>query len=119
MLPLRLEELDGNYVICRGPEVLALDTRDNIDTWLGAHDDLITLPNNLKFEAMDSDKRYQWPGPIESMRRRYLIKVNDARTDELRGVVLTPYADAGNEGAAFRTAFPKNAEESYPSNWKN
>ena len=59
-LPLRLEELAGNFIICRGPEVLALDTRDNIDTWLGAQDDLITLPDNIKFETMDPERRYQW-----------------------------------------------------------
>jgi hypothetical protein len=116
-LPLRLEELAGNYVICRGPEVLALDTRDNIDTWLGAQDDLISLPEEMKFIPIDPNKRYQWPGPTKSDRRRYLVKVNDGRTDELREVILTPYADAGNEGAAFRTAFPKHAEENYPSDW--
>jgi DUF1680 family protein len=117
-LPIRLEELAGNYVICRGPEVLALDTRDNIDTWLGAQDDLITLPDGINFQPLDQNKRYQWPGPVNSKRRRYLVKVNDARTDELREVILTPYADAGNEGAAFRTAFPKNSIGDYPSDWK-
>jgi DUF1680 family protein len=117
-LPLRLEELAGNYVICRGPEVLALDTRDNIDTWLGGNDDLITLPNEMDFLPLDPGKRYQWPGPVNSKRRRYIVKVNDARTDELREVILTPYADAGNEGAAFRTAFPKDTESNYPSDWK-
>jgi hypothetical protein len=117
-LPLRVEKLADNYVICRGPEVLSLDTRDNIDTWLGAHDDLISLPEGIEFLPLESGKRYQWPGPVSAKRRRYLVKVNDARTDELRAVVLTPYADAGNEGAAFRTAFPRDAESNYPSNWK-
>jgi len=106
-MPLELDELDGNYVIRRGPEVLAIDTRDNIDTWLGARDDLITLPHGMTFLPLEPGKRYQWAGPVSATRRRYLVKVNDARTDELRSVVLTPYADAGNEGAAFRTAFPK------------
>jgi uncharacterized protein len=117
-LALRVEKLADNYVICRGPEVLALDTRDNIDTWLGAHDDLISLPESIEFLPLEPGKRYQWPGPISAKRRRYLVKVNDARTDELRAVVLTPYADAGNEGAAFRTAFPRDAESNYPSSWK-
>ena len=71
----------------------------------------------MKFLPMEDGKRYQWPGPVKSKRRRYLVKVNDGRTAELRGVVLTPYADAGNEGAAFRTVFPKDKESIYPSEW--
>jgi DUF1680 family protein len=47
-VPLILENLVGdNLVIRRGPEVLSLDTRDNIDTWLGAADDLITIPDGI------------------------------------------------------------------------
>jgi hypothetical protein len=96
-----LKELEkDNCVMCRGPEVLSLDTRDNIDTWLGAQDDLITIPEGICILPLENG------GPVSGERRRYLVKVNDARTDELRAVVLTPYADAGNEGAAFRTVFP-------------
>jgi hypothetical protein len=39
------------------------------------------------------------------------VYLDDKRTSELRGVVLTPYADAGNEGAAFRTVFPQVKKE--------
>jgi hypothetical protein len=39
------------------------------------------------------------------------MNLNDARTSEPRGVILTPYADAGNEGAAFRTVFPLAEKE--------
>jgi len=116
-LELELDALDEAFVMRRGPEVLALDTRDNIDTWLGKEDELITLPRGIRLLPFDESKRYQWAGPLTGERRRYFVKVSDARTDDLRGVVLTPYADAGNDGAAFRTAFPKDAESSYPGNW--
>lgn len=118
-MTLEMKKLDEGYVMLRGPEVLSLDTRDNIDTWLGRNDDLITLPAGISLLPLEPGKRFQWAGPVSSGdRRRYMVEVNDARTDELRGVVLTPYADAGNEGAAFRTAFPREAASSYPSSWK-
>jgi DUF1680 family protein len=107
-IPLVLEQLSGDdYVIRRGPEVLSIDVRDNIDTWLG-QDDLISIPEDIALQQIDSYQKYQWAGPTDSngSRRRYLVNLNDARTSELRGVIFTPYADAGNEGAAFRTVFP-------------
>ena len=113
-IPLTLENLEGNnYAMRRGPEVLSIDARDNIDTWLGAHDDLISIPEEIALLPIDSGRRYQWAGPTDTRgsRRRYLVNLNDARTSEPRGVILTPYADAGNEGAAFRTVFPLAEEE--------
>ncbi len=107
-IPLLLEQMNKQgYVIRRGPEVLSIDIRDNIDTWLGG-DDLISIPPGISFEASDSFESYNWPGPRQDNdnRRSYRVEVQDARTDELRSVILTPYADAGNEGAAFRTVFP-------------
>jgi len=118
-LPLLLEKFKGtDYVMRRGPEVLSIDARDNIDTWLGAHDDLVSIPDDIAFLPLDSNQRYQWAGPVNiSNRRRYLVKLNDERTSELRGFILTPYADAGNENAAFRTVFPRDAESHYPGDW--
>lgn len=107
-IPLILEPLTSEgYVICRGPEVLSIDIRDNIDTWLG-RDDLISIPSEISFKETESFEPYGWPGPQKAdiSRRRYRVEVQDARTDEPRSVILTPYADAGNEGAAFRTVFP-------------
>jgi DUF1680 family protein len=107
-IPLFLDKFEGNdYVIRRGPEVLSVDIRDNIDTWLG-EDDLITIPKDIQLEQIKSYSKHQWPGPTDSngSRRRYGVSLNDARTSEPRSVILTPYADAGNEGAAFRTVFP-------------
>jgi len=101
-IPLALEQLSGdNYVMRRGPEVLSIDVRDNIDTWLGAQDDLITIPADIVLEQIKSYRKYQWAGPTDSngSRRRYLVNLNDARKSEPRGMILTPYADAGNEGA--------------------
>jgi len=108
-IPLVLEKLEGdNYVMRRGPEILSIDARDNIDTWLGAQDDLISIPEGIALQPVDPSRRYQWAGPTDSRgtRRRYLVNLNDERTSEPRGLILTPYADAGNEGAAFRTVFP-------------
>jgi DUF1680 family protein len=111
-IPLFLEQLsEDNYVIHRGPEVLAIDVRDNIDTWLG-QDELVSIPDEVVLLPINPESRWQWAGPVESddERRRYRVKLDDARTSELRGVILTPYADAGNDGAAFRTAFPLTRE---------
>jgi len=113
-IPLALERLSGNnYVIRRGPEVLSIDARDNIDTWLGAQDDLISLPEHIALEPVDCYQKHQWPGPLNPNdgRRRYGVKLHDARTSELRSMILTPYADAGNEGAALRTVFPLAEED--------
>jgi len=107
-IPLVLEQFVGNdYVLRRGPEILVIDVRDNIDTWLGV-DDLISLPPDITILDFDSLEGYEWPGPSDNdgSRRRYPVNVEDARTAEPRSVILTPYADAGNEGAAFRTVFP-------------
>jgi DUF1680 family protein len=120
-IPLMLDHLSGDdYVMRRGPEILSIDVRDNIETWLGAHDDLITIPANIVLEPIKSYHKHQWPGPINSntSRRRYLVYLNDDRKSDPRGMILTPYADAGNEGAAFRTVFPlsKEAQASEASN---
>jgi len=113
-IPLMLKKFEGNnYVIQRGPEVLAVDARDNIDTWLGAEDDLVSIPKQIEILPVDADKRYSWVGPADKTdnRRRYRIKLNDERCDDPRDFILTPYADAGNSGAAFRTVFPMEGEE--------
>ena len=108
-IPLMLDHLsEDDYALRRGPEVLSVDVRDNIETWLGAQDDLITIPGEIALKPISSYQRHQWPGPADSdsSRRRYRVGLNDGRTSELRDIILTPYADAGNEGAAFRTVFP-------------
>jgi DUF1680 family protein len=112
-IPLTRDQLAGNdYAIRRGPEILAIDMRDNIDTWLG-QDDLISLPEKIVLQETASFQNYQWPGPADTddSRRRYRIKVEDKRTSEQRSVIWTPYADAGNDGGAFRTIFPLDKEE--------
>jgi len=112
-ISLALVQFAGeDYAIQRGPEILAIDIRDNIDTWLG-QDDLISLPEKISIEDTESFEKYRWPGPADTddTRRRYCIKVEDKRTSEQRNVIWTPYADAGNNGAAFRTVFPLASEE--------
>jgi hypothetical protein len=84
--------LDAHYgIIVRGPEVLAVDQRDNPALDL----DLIRLREQIILRSI---------GPVNG-RRRYQGEVTvDSRPVQ---VVLTPYADCGGDGARFRTAFPK------------
>ncbi|MHC4455766.1 MAG: hypothetical protein ACYS0I_01560 [Planctomycetota bacterium] len=81
----------------RGPEVLAIDVRDNIETAL----DWISFPEEVMPQPIDSD----------GSRRRYRADLEYVSSGEPRGLVFTPYADAGNEGAAFRTVFPLAKKE--------
>jgi len=77
--------------IQRGPEVLALDSRDNADLDLAA----VTWPARPQLEPLL---------PTAEGRSRYRLQalVNKAP----RAVVLTPLADAGNDGASYRTICP-------------
>jgi hypothetical protein len=87
--PLRSE----GVAVVRGPEVMSLDSRDNPD--LGV--DTVSLPGNVQLRSVE---------PVEG-RRRYAATV--LVRGEPHEVVFTPFADAGNGGATFRTVFP-NAE---------
>ena len=91
-MPVVLDEIAGGYVVRRGPEVLAIDARDGSGIDLEA----VKLPDQVMLEPTDSD----------GARRRYRAKVVHKDMLEPQAVVFTPYADAGNEGARFRTAFP-------------
>jgi DUF1680 family protein len=83
--PLR----DCGVVVIRGPEVLAVDSRDNPRVDL----DKINIPSGVCLNAV----------PSEESRRRYVGRVrHDGR---IADVVFTPYADAGN-GGRYRTVFP-------------
>ena len=79
------------------PAVIPIDVRDNIETSLGW----------ISFLEEFS------PRPIESdgSRRRYSADFNYVSSGEPRSLIFTPYADAGNEGAAFRTVFPLAQKE--------
>jgi len=112
-IPFWLEKFaGGGCVMRRGPEIMSVDVRDNIDTWLG-QDDLISIPEGVALLPIDPKHRYQWAGPVNSSvhRRKYCVRLDDKRTSEPRNVILTPYADAGNEGAAFRTVFLLTKDE--------
>jgi DUF1680 family protein len=84
--------LGAHYgIVARGPEVLAVDQKDNPALDL----DRITLPEQIIVNSI---------GPVNG-RRRYQGKVAvDGRSLQ---IVFTPYADCGGNGARFRTAFPK------------
>jgi DUF1680 family protein len=83
--------LNDRYgVLVRGPEVLAVDQRDN-----GSLDlDQLSLQEGLVLRRLE---------PVDS-RRRYVGEV-EANGHSVP-VVFTPYADCGGDGARFRTAFP-------------
>jgi uncharacterized protein len=85
--PLR----DCGVVVVRGPEVLAVDSRDNPKVDL----DKIAIPADVRLAARSS----------EGSRRRYIGQV---RVDgQLAEVAFTPYADAGH-GSRYRTVFPRS-----------
>jgi len=104
-IPLARCLLSGNdYALKRGPEVLSVDLRDNTDTWLGENE-LVSIPDQISLNPVHHTD--PWPGFRRTPeRRRYRIDLKDKRTTELKEFVFTPYADAGNDGAAFRTIFP-------------
>jgi len=91
-VPFVCEEFASGYPVRRGPEVLAIDVRDNIETALA----WISFPEEVMPQPIDSD----------GSRRRYRADLEYVSSGEPRGLIFTPYADAGNEGAAFRTVFP-------------
>ena len=80
--------------VARGPEVMSIDARDNRDLDL----DAVVLPARIVLSPADSS----------AGRRRYRATVTVAGNP--REVILTPYADAGNDGARFRTVFPVQPE---------
>lgn len=92
-VPVMVRDFLGPHygIIVRGPEVLAVDQQDNPALDL----DRITLPEHVILRSI---------GHVQG-RRRYEGEVTvDSRSVQ---VVFTPYADCGNDGARFRTAFPK------------
>jgi DUF1680 family protein len=85
--PLRAE----GVAVTRGPEVMSLDSRDNP----GVDLDTVKIPADVLLRPIE----------LAQGRRRYAAKVMfQGREGE---VVFTPYADAGNDGATFRTVFPR------------
>ena len=100
---------ENNYALKRGPEILLIDVGDNNDSWVGKRD-LISIPDEISLQPIDQID--PWPGFRKTPeRRRYGIDLNDRRTTEGMKFVFTPYADAGNDGAAFRTVFPLDQSE--------
>ena len=92
-IPVTVRDFLGAYygIIVRGPEVLAVDQRDNPALDL----DRITLREQMLLRSI---------GPVNG-RRRYQGEVTvDSRAVQ---IVFTPYADCGGDDARFRTAFPK------------
>ena len=83
-------EVDAN--VNSDGNVNAVDVRDGTEIDL----DAVKLPKQVVLEPTDSD----------GARRRYSAKVLYKDMLEPQAVVFTPYADAGNEGARFRAAFP-------------
>lgn len=91
-IPIVREHFADRYLMRRGPEVLSIDVRDNIETVL----DWIGFPEEMPLQATESD----------GSRRRYradLLYFSSPK--EPRSFMFTPYADAGNDGAAFKTVF--------------
>ncbi len=81
--------LGDGVLIQRGPEFLAADARDNPDMDLEA----VAAPADLALEAADASGN----------RRRYAARMRVAGRP--RRVLLTPWADAGHNGARFTAVF--------------
>jgi DUF1680 family protein len=96
-IPIVREPFADGYFMRRGPEILSVDVRDNIETLLN----WITFPEEMALQPTDPD----------GSRRRYSADLEYVSSGEPRSMMFTPYADAGNEGAAFRTVFPLAKEE--------
>jgi hypothetical protein len=81
---------DRYGIVVRGAEVLTVDQRDNASLDL----DQVVLQEGMALKSLDA---------VDG-RRRYLgeVYVDNQPTE----VFFTPYADCGNEGSRFRTAFP-------------
>ena len=83
--------MDDHYgVVVRGPEVLAVDQRDNPTVDL----DSVVINNALRLKRFD---------PLEGRRRYIAAMMSDGKVEQ---IIFTPYADAGGNEARFRTAFP-------------
>jgi DUF1680 family protein len=84
--------LGAHYgIIVRGPEVLAVDQRDNPALDLGR----IMLREQISLRSID---------PMNGRRRYQGEVIVDSRSVQ---IVFTPYADCGSDGTRFRVAFPK------------
>ncbi|MHC4132981.1 MAG: beta-L-arabinofuranosidase domain-containing protein [Planctomycetota bacterium] len=90
-IPIVREEFARGYLMRRGPEVLSIDVRDNIETSLS----WVSFPAEVVLQPADSD----------GSRRRYRADLEYVSSGEPRSFMFTPYADAGNDGAAFQTVF--------------
>jgi DUF1680 family protein len=83
----------SGYIFKRGPEVLSIDVRD-VDQ---ANLDWIFLQPEMNLQPAEPDKG----------RRRYEATFNYMSSpDQPRNFMFTPYADAGNDGAKFKTVYP-------------
>ena len=90
-MPAYLKTMAGHGVaVTRGPEVMSVDSRDNA----GLDLDAIKIPAAIRLQPKESD--------VE----RRLYSANVLVRGDLAPVVFTPYADAGNDGARYRTVFP-------------
>lgn len=89
--------LNNHYgAVIRGPEVLAIDQRDNPALDLAS----IVLNEEMLLQSINP----------EETRRRYSGEVKSNGKNER--IIFTTYADAGGNGARFRTAFPiENSDE--------
>lgn len=80
------------YLYRRGPEVLSIDVRDQDQASL----DWILFQEDMEFKT----------GKPDNGRRRYESKfLYFSSPDVPRSFMFTPYADAGNNGAKFKTVF--------------
>jgi len=88
-MPARVVPMGENVCLARGPQFLAADARDNPDLDLAA----VAVPESITLRTAEP----------AGDRPRYAVTL--LARGEPRRVLLTPYADAGNDGARFTAVF--------------
>ena len=97
-IPIVREPFADSFFMRRGPEVLSIDARDNMQT----HLDYVAF-----YEGMDLQ-----PAISDGSRRRYSSDLLYATSPRIpRNLMFTPYADAGNNGARYKTIFRMRKQE--------
>jgi len=84
-------------VVCRGTEIMAMDSRDNEKFVIDSLNiDRVEIPEDIQLI------------PQETIDGRRIYKGKVVVNNKYKEMIFTPYAEAGEDMSCFRTVFPKN-----------